>query len=257
MGHSGECSGLWSLVDRFHGGRSPSLSSGGRDSLATIDFIVADGCFIDEFVVIGGKQKPGALSPSPGSPATASVATDKDGKELWTPFEWLAPYDLSFVTARWHCSLRGNFYCRVCISTEKHHPNKCMFLGKLGLKLINSSGTGCSGMSGALLGSPLLADASTGSKPGAPVPPAAMPAAVVPPPISGNGIPFCHRPWYWWERYPSQMVPFAKSWLLEKAMTEAHHSILQPFKLVMATRSKYVYMPRSMGNSYAEYPPPH
>ncbi len=26
---------------------------------------------------------------------------------------------------------------------------------------------------------------------------------------------------------------------------------------LMATRSKYVYTPRSMGNSYAEYPPPH
>ncbi len=25
----------------------------------------------------------------------------------------------------------------------------------------------------------------------------------------------------------------------------------------MATRSKYVYTPRSMGNSYKEYPPPH
>ncbi len=26
---------------------------------------------------------------------------------------------------------------------------------------------------------------------------------------------------------------------------------------VMALRSKYVYMPRSMGGSYVEYPPPH
>jgi hypothetical protein len=26
---------------------------------------------------------------------------------------------------------------------------------------------------------------------------------------------------------------------------------------LMATRSKYAYTPRSMGNSYAEYPPPH
>ncbi len=33
-------------------------------SLATIDSVVADACFMDKFVVVGGKQKPSALNPS-------------------------------------------------------------------------------------------------------------------------------------------------------------------------------------------------
>ncbi len=33
-------------------------------SLATIDSVVANACFMDEFVVVGGKQKPSAPNPS-------------------------------------------------------------------------------------------------------------------------------------------------------------------------------------------------
>ncbi len=44
---------------------------------------------------------------------------------------------------------------------------------------------------------------------------------------------------------------WSKRW--QKLVTQSYsHS-----NRLMATRSKYVYTPRSMGNSHAEYPPPH
>jgi hypothetical protein len=56
-------------------------------ALATIDSIVADARFMDDFIVVGSKTKPGAPSPSPCStPSTAAVATDKEGKAFRTPF---------------------------------------------------------------------------------------------------------------------------------------------------------------------------
>ena len=95
---------------------------------------------MDEFTVVGagGKPKPGHPSPSPRSPAAASVVTDGEGKRYRTPFEWLAAYDPSSLASRWHKSLGGKFYCAFCNGKEKHHPIKCPLLGELGLKLIDS-----------------------------------------------------------------------------------------------------------------------
>ena len=44
---------------------------------------------------------------------------------------------------------------------------------------------------------------------------------------------------------------WSKQW--QKLVTQSYSHINR----LMATRSEYVYMPRSMGNSYVEYPPPH
>ena len=138
---------------------------------------------MDEFTTVGasGKPKPGHPSPSPCSPAAASVVTDGDGKRYRTPFEWLAAYNPGALTNRWRKSLGGNFYCAFCNGKEKHHPTKCPLLGELGLKLIDVSG----GTRGSSLGSTPLASARGGVPPA--MPPTAAPAAVVPPPASALG----------------------------------------------------------------------
>jgi hypothetical protein len=146
---------------------------------------------MDEFVVVGGKQKPGTPNPSSCSPAAASVAADKEGKQFCNPFEWLATYKPTYVATRWRCSLKGDFYCTICNGKEKHHPTKCPLLGKLGLKLIEMGmgGGGRGGKPGASSGSPPLAGVSNGAKPGAWVPPAAAQVAVVSPPAPALGSP--------------------------------------------------------------------
>jgi hypothetical protein len=144
---------------------------------------------MDEFVVVGGKHKPGAQNPSSCSPAEASVAMDKEGKQFCNPFEWLATYQPTYVATRWRCSLRGDFYCAICNGKEKHHPTKCPLLSKLGLKLITVGGGGHGGKPGSSLGSPPLAGKSAGPKPGVLVPPAAVQVAVVSPLALALGSP--------------------------------------------------------------------
>ncbi len=68
-------------------------------AVATIDSIVGDAKFMDEFKLVEGKSKPSG--PSPRVPLVAAVTTDQDGKEFRNPFEWLATYDLGFVKQRW------------------------------------------------------------------------------------------------------------------------------------------------------------
>jgi len=55
-------------------------------AVATIDSIVCDAKFMDEFKLVEGKQKPSG--PSPRGPSVAAVATAQDGKEFRNPFEW-------------------------------------------------------------------------------------------------------------------------------------------------------------------------
>jgi hypothetical protein len=81
-------------------------------SVATIDSIVGDAKFMDEFKLVEGKSKPGG--PPPCVPSVAAVATDKEGTEFRNPFEWLAMYDSGFIKQRWQCSLCGGFYCAFC-----------------------------------------------------------------------------------------------------------------------------------------------
>ncbi len=158
-------------------------------ALATIDSIIPDARFMDDFVVVKGKTKPGAPSPSPRStPSAAAVATDKEGKAFRTPFEWLATYDSGFSTVCWHCSHRGDFYCAFSSGKDKHHPLKCPLLGELGLKIIEVGGQGGGAMSGSSLHGSSGSGASGGVKPASPSPPAAAPAAVLSPlvPVFGS-----------------------------------------------------------------------
>ena len=149
-------------------------------AVATIDSIVCDAKFMDEFKLVEGSSKPRG-SPT-RVPSVAAVTTDQDGKEFRNPFEWLATYDSGFVKQRWQRSLRGGFYCAFCSGKEKHHPLKCPLLGDLGLKIIQVGGGkdgGSSSGSGGLGAGPL-----GGTTPLSSTPPAAAPAAVCPPPAA-------------------------------------------------------------------------
>jgi hypothetical protein len=156
-------------------------------SLATIDSIVADAHFMDEFIVVRGKTKPGAQGPSLCYPSAALVVTNKEGKEFRTPWEWLASYNLSSVMSWWCRSLRGNFYCPFCNRIGKHHPLKCPLLGELGLKITEVGGQGGGVMPGSSLSGSSASGASGGVKPASSSPPAAVPAAVVSPPVPNSG----------------------------------------------------------------------
>jgi hypothetical protein len=157
-------------------------------ALATIDSIIADACFMDDFVVVKGKTKPGVPGPSPRStPSAAAVATNKEGKAFRTPFEWLATYNSGFVTACWRRSLRGDFYCAFCSGKDKHHPLKCPLLGELGLKIIEVGGQGGGATSGSSSCGSSGSGASGGVKPASPSPPVAVPAVVVSPPVPVSG----------------------------------------------------------------------
>jgi hypothetical protein len=157
-------------------------------ALATIDSIVADACFMDDFVIVKGKTKPGAPGPSPCStPSAAAVATNKEGKAFRTPFEWLATYDSGSVMACWRRSLHGDFYCAFCSGKHKHHPLKCPLLGELGLKIIEVGGQGGGATSGSSLRGSSGSGALGGVKSASPSPPAAAPAAVVSPPVPVSG----------------------------------------------------------------------
>ncbi len=140
---------------------------------------------MDEFTIVGagGKPKPGHWSPSPCSPAAASVVTDREGKHYRTPFEWLVAYDPGSLALRWRKSLGGNFYCAFYNGKEKHHPIKCPLLGELGLKLIDVSG----GNHASSLGSTPSAGTQGGALTVTPL--TAAPVAVVPPPASASGSP--------------------------------------------------------------------
>ncbi len=126
-------------------------------SLATIESIAANACFMDNFVVVGSKNKSVAPSPS------ALVATNKKGKEFCSPWEWLVTYNLAAVVSWWHHSLKAGFYCVFCNSSGKHHSLKCPLLGDMGLKIIEVRGQGDGTMPGLSLGGPPASDASGGA----------------------------------------------------------------------------------------------
>jgi hypothetical protein len=108
----------------------------------TINSVMADAWFMDTFTLVDSQSKPSA--PGPCTPATQSVATNKDGKEFCTAWEWLGSYDSPGILARWLKSLTGGFYCAFSHSSNKHHPTKCPMLVYLGVKLIVVGGGGSS-----------------------------------------------------------------------------------------------------------------
>ncbi len=134
--------------------------------------MVADAKFMDEFIVVGAKTKSGPQGAPPCTPAIATAATDKDGKENFSPWEWIAMLDSASIFSQWHRSLKVAFYCAFCNLKEMHHPYKYPLLDKLGLKLVKVSGQGGGGQLGG------GATVGTSLKPPTMALPAAVPTSV-------------------------------------------------------------------------------
>jgi hypothetical protein len=105
-------------------------------STASIDSILSDAKYMDGIILVGAKGKPVLPPSTPRTPTAATVITDQNGKEHRSPWEWLASYTPGGISSRWSRSMKGNFYCAVCHSKDKHLPTKCPMLTELGLKLI-------------------------------------------------------------------------------------------------------------------------
>ncbi len=183
---------LWGIHLRYQDLLSQFASMHKDLSHATIDSVVADAHYIEKFVVVGSKNKPPASSPFPCSPSAALVATNKEGKEFCSPWEWLVMYNSAVVVSWWHCSLTRGFYCTCCNSNEKHHPHNCPLLNDLGLKIIEVGGQGGGTMLGSSLDGTPASNASGGGKPASSSPPVALPVAVGSPPASTSSSPTAH-----------------------------------------------------------------
>ena len=114
-------------------------------STTSIDLIMSDVKYMDGFIPVDANGKPVLPPSTPRLPTAATVVTDHDGKEHRSPWEWLATFDTKGITARWHRSMQGGFYCAICHSKDKHLPTKCPLLTELGLKLIDVGGGSAGG----------------------------------------------------------------------------------------------------------------
>ena len=118
---------------------------------ASLDSIVSDVHFHDEFTVVGKDKKPkgpnaAAAAASPGT-TPPSGALDKDGKPWNNPWEWLATVKPDSVKGRWKRALSGRGFCPICHRDgDRHAPVACPLLVELNLKLIKITpvGTGAS-----------------------------------------------------------------------------------------------------------------
>ncbi len=71
-------------------------------SAASIDFVVADAKFMDEFATVGENGKAIYPTSTPCSLAVATAVTGRDGKEHRSPWEWLATFKLGKILSCWH-----------------------------------------------------------------------------------------------------------------------------------------------------------
>lgn len=166
---------LRALHSRYHDLLTQFASKQKDLASATIDLVMADARFMDEFVVVGGSKKPLTPGTPFRTPAAASMVTDKDGKEYRTPWEWLASYNSPGIVSRRQRSLKGGFYCSFCHSSDKYHPTKCPLLMELGLKLVMVGGQASGGPSGTPSNGQSSGGPAEGSKP-PPTTPSAAPA---------------------------------------------------------------------------------
>ena len=110
---------------------------------ASVDSIVSDVRFHDEFKTVGSDKKPGGRAPRAAAAATSpasSGSADAQGKVWNNPWEWLAKINADSVKKRWKRSLAGHGFCPICHREEdKHSPAACPLLATLNLKLITVS----------------------------------------------------------------------------------------------------------------------
>jgi hypothetical protein len=107
---------------------------------ASLDSIVADVWYHDEFKLVGlDKKSPPGRNPWAAA-ASASPAVDQQGKQWNNPYKWLSKLNIDSVKQRWKRSLVGNGFCPICHhDTDKHAPASCPLLAELNLKLIQVS----------------------------------------------------------------------------------------------------------------------
>ncbi len=70
-------------------------------SAASIDSVVADAKFMDEFATVGANGKAIHPTSTPCSPAAATAVTGCNGKEHRSPWEWLATFELVKILSCW------------------------------------------------------------------------------------------------------------------------------------------------------------
>jgi hypothetical protein len=137
---------LRAIYSRYQGLLN-QFASKQKDLLAaSIDSVVANAKFMDEFATVGANGKAIHPTSTPRSPAVATAVTDCDGKEHCSLWEWLATFELGSILSHWRQSLCGGFYCAFCHLKDKHHPLKCPMLAKLNLKLIEVDGGSLGGV---------------------------------------------------------------------------------------------------------------
>ncbi len=81
---------------------------------ASLDSIVADVRYHNEFKLVGSNKKvPAGKGPKAGA-APASSAVDKQGKDWRNPYKWLTSFDIKGVKKWWTCLLAGKGFCPIC-----------------------------------------------------------------------------------------------------------------------------------------------
>jgi hypothetical protein len=102
---------------------------------ASIDLVVADVKYHDEFQLVDSKQK----TPRKGGPGASAVAIDKTSKEWLNPFEWVSSFSVKSIKTRCDRAIAGKGLCPICHRSKKpwHVPANCPLLKDLNLKLVN------------------------------------------------------------------------------------------------------------------------
>jgi hypothetical protein len=70
-------------------------------SAASIDSVVADAKFMDEFATVGANGKAIHPTSTPRSPAMAIAVTNRNGKEHCSQWDWLSTFKLSSILSCW------------------------------------------------------------------------------------------------------------------------------------------------------------
>jgi hypothetical protein len=133
---------LWSLPQRYDDLLDQFRSRYKDLESASIDSIVADVRFHDEFKVVESDKKPPAGKLPRAT--TTSTNTDRQGKVWNNSFEWLAQLHINSMKKRWKRALAGSGICPICNregDEHKHVPANCPLLKELNLKLIRGPPT--------------------------------------------------------------------------------------------------------------------
>ncbi len=102
---------------------------------ASLDLIVADVHYHDEFKLVGSDKKVPAGKGLKAVAVANSSAVDKQEKEWRNPYEWLASFNIKGVKKRWTRLLAGNDFCPIFHrDKDKHASTACLLLAELNLK---------------------------------------------------------------------------------------------------------------------------